>query len=88
MQNRALKFVSGITVSIKEEIKAHLLVEVDGNDMDVMMKDVEHITEVMEKFECDEILFADTEEQKQNLWRLRRNVAEEVLSGMECGLKT
>ena len=48
--------------------------------MDVMMKDVEHITEVMEKFECDEILFADTEEQKQNLWRLRRNVAEAVKS--------
>jgi glycolate oxidase len=76
----ALKFVSGITISIKKEIQAHLLVEVDGNDIDVMMKDVERLTEVFEKFESDEILFADTEEQKQNLWRLRRNVAEAVKS--------
>jgi len=76
----ALKFVRGITISIKKEIQAHLLVEVDGNDMDVMMKDVERLTQVFEKFESDEILFADTEEQKQNLWRLRRNVAEAVKS--------
>ena len=61
-------------------VAAHLLVEVDGNDMDVMMKDVERITEVMEKHECDDILFADTEEQKQNLWHLRRSIGEAVKS--------
>jgi len=76
----ALKFVSGITVLIKDTVQAHLLIEVDGNDMDGIMRDVERIAEVMEKYECDEILFADTEEQKHNLWRLRRNVAEAVKS--------
>ena len=76
----ALKYVSGISISIKDSIQAHLLVEVDGNDLDAMMKDVERISEVMEKHECDEILFADAEEQKQNLWRMRRSVAEAVKS--------
>jgi len=76
----AIKYVSGITIPIKEGIQAHLLVEVDGNDLDVIMKDVERISEVMEKHECDEILFADTEEQKQNLWRMRRSVGEAVKS--------
>lgn len=61
-------------------VAAHLLVEVDGNDLDVMMKDVERISEIMEKHECDEILFADTEEQKQNLWRMRRSIGEAVKS--------
>ncbi|MFI5164385.1 MAG: FAD-binding oxidoreductase [Bacteroidia bacterium] len=76
----AMKYVSGITISIKDNIRAHLLVEVDGNDLEVIMKDVERITEIMEKHDCDEILFADTEEQKQNLWRMRRSVGEAVKS--------
>ena len=75
-----LKFVSGIIINIKKEVQATLLVEVDGNDLDVMMRDVEKISEVMEKHDCDEILFADTEEQKANLWRMRRSVAEAVKS--------
>ena len=40
----------------------------------------EKISEVMEKHDRDEILFADTEEQKANLWRMRRSVAEAVKS--------
>lgn len=76
----ALKYVSGITIPIKDTIHAHLLVEVDGNDQDVIMKDIERITDVMERHECNEILFADTEEQKQNLWRMRRSIAEAVKS--------
>jgi glycolate oxidase len=81
----AIKYIA-LTVPLslgrgaRGEVAAHLLIEVDGNDMDVMMKDVERITEVLEKYECGEILFADTEEQKQNLWRLRRSVAEAVKS--------
>lgn len=64
----------------RDGVAAHLLVEVDGNDFDVIMKDVERITEVMEQHECGEILFADTEEQKQNLWRMRRSIGEAVKS--------
>ncbi|HEY4800065.1 MAG TPA: FAD-linked oxidase C-terminal domain-containing protein [Bacteroidia bacterium] len=76
----ALKFVNGISIPVKNETQAHLLVEVDGNDVEVMMKEVEKISEVLEKFECGEILFADTEEQKNNLWRMRRCLGEAVKS--------
>lgn len=76
----AMKYVSGITVQIKPEVNALLLVEVDGNDLDAMMKDCERISEVMMNYECDEILFAETAEQKNNLWRLRRSVGEAVKS--------
>jgi len=61
-------------------VQAHLLVEVDGNDLEVMMKDVEKISEILMQHGCDEILFADTEEQKQNLWRMRRSIGEAVKS--------
>ncbi|MAD50634.1 MAG: FAD-binding oxidoreductase, partial [Flavobacteriales bacterium] len=43
-----LKFTE-MNVPINEDIQAHLLVEVDGNDMDTLFKDCEKITEVMEQ---------------------------------------
>ncbi|MBN8704164.1 MAG: FAD-binding protein [Bacteroidetes bacterium] len=75
-----LKYVDGISLQIKQETQAHLLIEVDGNDLDVLFKDCEKITEVVSRFECDEILFAETFEQKNMIWKLRRSVAEAVKS--------
>ncbi len=76
----ALKYVEGISISIQPEVKAHLLIELDGNDLEVMMRDAERISVIMAQFECGEILFADTEEQKENLWKMRRKVGEAVKS--------
>ena len=45
-----------LNVPINEDIQAHLLVEVDGNDMDMLFIDCEKITEVMEQYDCDEII--------------------------------
>ena len=75
-----LKFVEGIPVQIKEGIEAHLLIEVDGNYPEVLMAEAEKIMAVVELFEIDEVLFADTEEQKNALWKMRRSVAEAVKS--------
>ncbi|MDA9898159.1 FAD-binding protein [Flavobacteriales bacterium] len=72
-----LKF-NAINMSINDDIQAHLLVEVDGNDMDTLFKDCEKITEVMQQFDCDEILFADSSQQKDQLWKMRRAVGEAV----------
>lgn len=73
------KFVD-VPISIKENTQAHLLIEVDGNNAETLFKECEKIAEVLYQFECDEILFADTAEQKNNLWKLRKNVAEAVKS--------
>ena len=74
----SLKFVDGISVAVKPEHQAHLLIEVDGNYPDILMLEAEKIMEVLEKFAIDEILFADTEDQKNALWKMRRQVAEAV----------
>jgi glycolate oxidase len=76
----AMRFVTGLNIPVKDEVQAHLLIEVDGNDLEVLMREAEQISEIMNSFGCDEILFADTEEQKQNLWRMRRCVGEAVKS--------
>ncbi len=75
-----LKYVDGVSISIKDEIQAHLLIEVDGNYPEVLFNEAEKISVVLEQFEIDEILFADSEEQKNALWKLRRAVGEAVKS--------
>jgi glycolate oxidase len=58
--------------------QAHLLIEVDGSDEEAIMRDFERILPVLEAHHCGEVLFAETESQKSDLWKLRRSVAEAV----------
>ncbi|KAA5535161.1 FAD-binding protein [Taibaiella lutea] len=69
---------SGSNVTVPENIQAHLLIEVDGNDKEVLFKEMENISFLMEDFATGEILFAEDSEQKNELWRLRRVVGEAV----------
>ncbi len=67
-----------ISMQIADNIKAHLLVEVDGNNMNVLYQECENIADVMEDFDCGDILLADSNSQKKKLWQLRRAVGEAV----------
>ncbi|WP_333696252.1 FAD-binding oxidoreductase [Flavobacterium sp.] len=73
-----LQFVEGLNVHVKEDIQAHLLIEVDGNYPEILMSEAEKIMTVVEQFQIDDILFADTEDEKKALWKMRRSVAEAV----------
>ena len=75
-----LKYLDSVNLDVKDEVQAHLLVEVDGNYPDVLFAEAEKIMGAVEDFDIDEILFADTEDQKNALWKLRRTVAEAVKS--------
>ena len=74
------KFIDNSSVKIEDEVQAHLLIEVDGNNMDVLMQDMEGIATVVQQFNCGDILFADDEQQKTSLWKMRRRVGEAVKS--------
>ena len=76
----SIKNSGEVNFEIKPQWQALLLVEVDGNNLDVLMNDCEVINEVMQKNNCDEILFADSAEQKKSLWKIRRKVGEAVKS--------
>ena len=75
-----MRFVDNSIVVIEDDIQAHLLIEVDGNDVDVLMKEMEGITEIVMNYDCGDILFADDAQQKAELWKLRRRVGEAVKS--------
>lgn len=76
----AIKYVPDVHIEIADAHQAHLLIEVDGFDTESLMADCEKIMAVVEQFDCDEILFAETQAQKDELWQLRRKVGEAVKS--------
>ena len=72
------KMVDSSAVPLTEDTEAHLIIEVDGNDVDVLMKEMEAISELLTKYDIGELYFADDAQQKAELWKLRRRVAEAV----------
>ncbi|ALL07118.1 dehydrogenase [Pedobacter sp. PACM 27299] len=83
MERRGVEWViefDQIKFDLKDGINAFLLIEFDGNDMDSIFKDCEKVNAVLEQFGCTDVLFADTAQQKEELWRMRRIMPESVKS--------
>ena len=74
----AKKYVSGIELEIEDDSEAHLLIELDGNDLAILMQEAELIYSLLERYDCSEILLADSQAQKDKLWKLRRSLGEAV----------
>jgi glycolate oxidase len=72
------KMVDSHAVPITDDTAAHLIIEVDGNDMEVLMKEIEAISELTLQYGGGDVFFADDANQKAELWKLRKRVAEAV----------
>jgi glycolate oxidase len=72
------KFVDSTVVPVTDDMEAHLIIEVDGNHMETLMSEMEAIAELLLQFDCGDAFFADDAQQKAELWKLRRRVAEAV----------
>ncbi|HEX3167042.1 MAG TPA: FAD-linked oxidase C-terminal domain-containing protein [Chitinophagaceae bacterium] len=70
------RFIDSSAVQIRDDIEAHLIIEVDGNNRDTLMSEMEAISEMLTQYDTGEIYFADDVQQKNELWKLRRRVAE------------
>ncbi len=76
----SMRYVQSSGISLPSDIAAHLLIEVDGNHMEELYRDAEAISQIVQQYDIDEVLFADSHEQKQMFWTLRRKVGEAVKS--------
>lgn len=74
----AQEFTGEVPFPLADDCAAQLLIEMDGNDEERIMADCEAVMLALEKFDTDEIYFADSEAQKEKLWFLRRRVGEAV----------
>jgi glycolate oxidase len=74
-----IKYIEDAQLEMSENIEALLLIEVDGNQPNQLMDEIQKIIDVVETHNCDEnILFAEDEAQKEQLWFIRRRIGEAV----------
>lgn len=71
-------YAAKVTTPFPENMDAYLLCELDGNDEEILMRDAERVMNVVENFQAGEILFADTAAQKEELWKIRKNISPAV----------
>ncbi len=74
----AMAFLDQHSLELAPETNAHLLIELDGNDKNILLNEAETIANTLNEFKHGEILFADNEKQKESLWKLRRCIGEAV----------
>jgi glycolate oxidase len=72
------RFLGSSIIPVMSDIAAHLIIEVDGNHLDILTGEMESISEILTAYDCGEVYFADDAQQKNELWKLRRRVAEAV----------
>jgi glycolate oxidase len=78
----ASEMCDSTAIPITDNLAAHLIIEVDGNNLEVLMSEMESIAEVLSHFEVGELYFADDAQQKNELWKIRRKANEaSVLAG-------
>ena len=64
---------------VSEKTQAHLIVELDGNDYEKLLEEREILKKAVENADNPEfILFANSEEEKEQIWTLRRNTGTAV----------
>ncbi len=75
MERRAidavLDFLGETNVPIEADVEAHLLVSLDEN----IENELQNCLKVLGAFEVGEILFAETESEKERLWKIRRRLS-------------
>lgn len=63
-------------LTVDDATEAHLLIELDGNDPNRLMEEMEAIAGVLSAYDCGELMLAEDMSQKNQLWLLRRKLAE------------
>lgn len=85
MERSALEFVQKhnvceIPFQINKIEEAYLLIELDGNDKTILFNNSEKLYSLFENYNCGEILLAESDSEKNKLWKVRRNIALAVKS--------
>jgi glycolate oxidase len=73
-----MRYTGSTAIPLPDDIAAHLLIEEDGNDAAQLMTDMERMADIVSRFDIGEPLLAESHEEKERLWSLRRKVGEAV----------
>ena len=71
---------TGNSMTLPGWAQALLIIEVDGNYLDSLQKDCESIYATLEENGCGDVLYAESDFEKEQIWAIRRKVGEAVKS--------
>lgn len=77
MERKGVEWVKAyddIQFHLLPQMEAFLLIELDGDSLDELMRQCEEVNQVLEEKNCLDVLLAETANQKETLWRLRRTM--------------
>tara|TARA_Y100000589_G_scaffold18712_1_gene15535 strand:- start:4335 stop:5750 length:1416 start_codon:yes stop_codon:yes gene_type:complete len=79
MEKDAILFVkekeyANIPFNIDNDDKSYLLIELDGANKDELFQEAIKINQITQDYDCGEVLFADTIEEQEKLWKVRRSI--------------
>lgn len=83
MERRSVEWViefDNFQFDLKPGVESFLMIEVDGDDMDLLLLDAEKINAVLEAHSCLDVLLAEGSIQKEAIWRMRRTMPLSVKS--------
>jgi glycolate oxidase len=83
MERRGVEWVmeyDHFQFDLKPGVEAFLMIEIDGDNLDLLMDDAERINTVLESHGCTDVLLADNSAQKEAIWRMRRTMPLSVKS--------
>ena len=75
-----IKKYASIPFKIEDNIASYLLVELDGNDKEKLIADSEKIYNLLQGFQCGDVLLAETDDEKEKIWKVRRAIGLAVKS--------
>jgi glycolate oxidase len=79
MERRAAEVsAASLALQLPADANAHLFVEADGFEEDVVERDVERFGGILDEAGATEVVLAVSEPEQRQLWRLRRAVGEAV----------
>lgn len=81
MERKGIEWVKekdGVYFDLKDNAAAFLMIEIDGTDTEVIFGEAEKVNIVLEQFGCNDVLFAETAAQKEEIWHMRRTMAVSV----------
>ena len=79
MEFDAVRFVKDqayaeIPFALNADISSYLLIELDGNNKNQIIIDSEKIYHILNKYNCSDILFAESELEQERIWKVRRSI--------------
>ena len=79
MEKDAIVFVrdqhyASIPFEINQSTSSYLLIELDGDSKENLILESEKIYNILQGYKCDEILFAENENEQEKIWKVRRSI--------------